>query len=173
MGQFYDFKRFPKTAWSRSRKERVKRAEKEEKEFNESWKNNVELSKVRKFREQEKLNDLAKFGLSPPDVGEGIQFSQNIIDAEKELEKKLGKNWNEVKNKKVEEKVDNSDSTFSFKGVILGAGDRIELTEFESDFELSDEDKLGMKNLLSMLKKGKDIKKLAPLKIKTINLSAN
>lgn len=173
MGFYVDFKKFPKTGWQRAMKKRQKEADQRNEEAEKSWENNPDIQKAKSLQEQRKLNDLAKFGLSPPDVGEGIQFSQNIIDAEKELEKKLGKNWNEVKNKKVEEKVDNSDSTFSFKGVILGAGDRIELTESESDFELSDEDKLGMKNLLSMLKKGKDIKKLAPLKIKTINLSAN
>lgn len=113
MGFYVNFKKFPKTGWQKARKERVARAEKEEKEFNESWAKNPDLQKVRNFREQEKINDLAKFGLSPPPLS-NVQFSKNITDAEEEIGKKLGnKNWNKVEiEDKKEDKIENSEGSW-------------------------------------------------------------
>lgn len=167
MGFFVDFKKYPKTGWIKAREKRVADAQKRNEEAEESWENNPDLLKAQNLQEKEKIENLVKYGLSPPDPETDADFGQDFLDAESAIAKKLGdKNWNKIK----EDKTENSEG-FEFEGEILKVGDRVQLSESGADFDLSEQDKKGFKNLLKLLKKGKDIKKLMPMKM--INLSAN
>jgi len=149
---FYNYTKYPRTAWVKAREKRVSDAEERSEKAEKSWNENPEIQKAQNFQEQSQLEDLAKNGLSSPDM-EDADFSQEFLEAEAKISQKLGKSWNE-------EKVDNSET---FEAEILGTSDVL----VDENFELSEEDTKGFENLLKILKEGKDIKAM-----KSINLSA-
>lgn len=159
-----EFSKYGRRAQAIARKKRLDLAMKQSAP---NFETSSEVQRAKEFREQQKLQDLAKFDFLNQDQWSEAEFSENIEQAEKEISAKLGKGWNEEKETKNSEGLE-------FTGEILNTNDKlIEFGGENADFELSETDRKGMKNLLSMLKKGKNIKKLMPLKVKMINLSAN
>ena len=153
----YEFIKYPATGWIRARQKRVSDSNERNEQAEKSWNENPDIQKAQFLKDQNQLDDLAKYGLGSPDVDSDIDFDPTFLEAEEEISKKLGKNWNE-------EKIDNSET---FEAEILGTSDVL----VSENFELSEEDNKGFENLLKILKEGKDLKTI-PLNIKTINLSA-
>lgn len=143
MGQFYNFVRWPNTAWERSRKERVKKAEEDAANFEKSWNENPDIQKIRAFKEQEKLQSLKK-GLMNDGEEINVIWPEEFNKAEDWLSMKMGEGGEQETTKEEKEEEDH----FWFKGTLLK----------ESEEEKEEETE-GEKMFQQFLKEGKEEKK--------------